>query len=147
MPWRLTGGSETVEFTSMLNFDVTDSSSVVSGKIEKGSFANYNKTDAPLTIKVTLAVQGDDSVRQSALSALRRLKNSLDLVQLETPEAYYDSLNVQKYSYLCSAETGPLVVNLELVEIRQVDAGGTTRYSAGNCQNPTSCDTVDTGTR
>lgn len=139
-------GTQAVQFTSMLAFSVTDAGDVVSDPIEKGSFTNYNKVDSPLDISVTLAIQGDGSVQDEALSTLRGLKNGTDLVSLQTPEAFYESLNIESLSYARSGETGPLVVEIQLVEIRQVETNVTTTdYTPEKVKNPTSASTTDTG--
>lgn len=147
MPWTITGGTTAITFNSMIEFEINDHSQVANILIEKGSFTNYNKTDDPLEVRVVLGYQGTDAEKEAALSAIKAMKNSLDLVSLETPEAFYESLNIEAYTYVRSADTGPLLVQLSLVEIREVEVGVTTgNNTVGNSKNPTSVDTVDTGT-
>lgn len=139
-------GTRALPFDSMLSFSIDDASEVVSIPIENGSFAAYNKVDSPLSISVSLARQGSPADIDDFLTSLRDLKNSTELVSLQTPEAFYDDLNIESFSYSRSSETGAFVVDLQLVEIRQVDTQTTTtEYTRPSVKNPESASTEDNG--
>ena len=117
-------GKAIVTFTSFIDADIKDEAKVVSGPIEKGSFASYNKVESPLEAKVTLGISGSISTLQNALDSLKRYANSTDLVDLVTPTSEYESLNLERFDYQLKRETGhgALYVSLSLVEIRQVQS-------------------------
>lgn len=117
-------GRNAVTFTSFIGAEITDEGKVVSGPVEEGSFASYNKTDSPLDVKVTLGMQGDNATLQEAIDALEQLRFSTDLVNLVTPVVEYEDLNLEKFSYSLKREDGRgcLYVDLHLVEIIEVEA-------------------------
>lgn len=115
-------GGPAVTFTSFLSMDLRAESQVVTGAIEEGSFASYNKVEQPLQIDVQLGIQGDAAELQDALATIDELQNSIDLLSLVTPNAEYTSLNLESYSYQRKREAGASVlwVDLALVEVKQV---------------------------
>lgn len=128
--WKLEdaqSGQNIVTFTSFIDSEIKDESKVVSGPVEEGSFASYNKVETPLEIKVTLGIQGTDSELQDAINSLQQYASSTDLVNLITPTAEYENLNLERFDYQLKREIGrgALYVSLSLVEIKQV----TTEYT------------------
>ena len=128
--WMLTDaktGKNIVEFTSFIDADIKAESKVVTGPIEQGSFASYNKVENPNQIKVTLGISGDTAQLQNAINQLEKYAGSTDLVCLVTPTAEYEDMNLERFDYQLKRETGrgALYVSLSLVEIRQVQAAYT----------------------
>lgn len=127
--WTLTNasGEAVVAFTSFLSLDLRNESRVVSGPVEEGSFATYNKVETPLEVDVSLGIQGDDATLQSALDSLNALQAGTELVNLVTPNAEYQDLNLESFSYRRRREDGlgVLWVDLSLVGVKQVKAAYT----------------------
>lgn len=132
LPQRATGqwslnnasGERVVEFTSFISLDLRDEYTVVTGPVEEGSFANYNKTASPLEIDCSLGIEGDDATLSTALDALNALAAGTELVSLVTPDTEYDNLNLHSVSYRRRREDGlgVLWLDLKLIEVRQVKA-------------------------
>lgn len=127
--WTLTNasGEAVVAFTSFLSLDLRNESRVVSGPVEEGSFATYNKVETPLEVDVSLGIQGDDATLQSALDSLNALQAGTGLVNLVTPNAEYQDLNLESFNYRRRREDGlgVLWVDLSLVGVKQVKAAYT----------------------
>lgn len=123
--WSLNkaSGERVVEFTSFISMDLRDEYNVVTGPVEEGSFASYNKVAAPLEIDVSLGVEGDDATLSMALDALNKLTGSTEIVSLVTPEIEYCDMNLRSVSYRRRREDGlgVLWLDLKLIEVRQVE--------------------------
>ena len=115
-------GQNICTFTSFIDSEIKDEQKVTNEAVEEGSFASYNKVETPLEVKVTLGLSGTTAVLQNALDALKKYCHSTDLVNLVTPTAEYESLNLERFDYQLKRENGrgALYVALQLVEIRQV---------------------------
>lgn len=124
--WSLNNasGERVVEFTSFLSMDLRDDYNVVTGPVEEGSFASYNKVASPLEIDCSLGIEGDDNTLNVALDALNELAASTGILSLVTPETEYYNLNLKSVSYRRRREDGlgVLWLDLKLVEVRQVEA-------------------------
>ncbi len=124
--WSLNNasGERVVEFTSVLSMDLRDEYNVVTGPVEEGSFASYNKVASPLEIDCSLGIEGDDATLGTALDALNDLAAGTELVSLVTPDTEYSSLNLHSVSYRRTREDGlgVLWLDLKLIEVRQVKA-------------------------
>ena len=116
-------GADVLTFDSMLSVEVSAENQVAYEPIEKGSFAAYNKAATPTQLRVKLARSGSDYDQQSMLNTLDRLCDGADLLTLVTPAQEYAGYNLEAYSYGRTDSGGAhlLVVELSLVEIRQVD--------------------------
>ena len=117
-------GTDALTISSFLSCDIRNDSQVVSGNVEEGSFAAYNKVFQPVEISVSVGIQGTDSELQEALNKIDSLKNGLELVSIVTPNSEYKNMNCVSYSYSRKRENGlgALWVDLEFQEIRQVKA-------------------------
>lgn len=132
LPQRTTGqwslnnasGERVVQFTSFLSMDLRDEYTVVTGPVEEGSFASYNKVPSPLEVDVSLGIEGDDTTLNEALDALNLLTASTEIISLVTPETEYYNLNLESLSYRRRREDGlgVLWLDLKLIEVRQVKA-------------------------
>lgn len=116
------GGSNAIDFDVFIGMEFSSPHQVAQEPIEQGSFAAYNKQDAPKEFAVTLAVTKAYGEQQPVLEALDKLAASTDRVSLITPAAEYKSLNIEAYSYARKEDNGAgmLVVDLKLLEIREV---------------------------
>lgn len=124
--WSLNNasGERVVQFTSFLSMDLRDEYTVVTGPVEEGSFASYNKVASPLEIDVSLGIEGDDATLDAALEALNQLTASTEILSLVTPESEYQNMNLESLSYRRRREDGlgVLWLDLKLIEVRQVKA-------------------------
>ena len=122
--WMITDsdGQIVLEFSSFLSADVRNEGQVVSAPVEEGGFASYNKVDSPLAVAASLAFQGTEEQIQDAIFMLSVLREETLLVNLVTPDAEYENLTLESYSYRRDRESGVgvLFVELSFVEVRQV---------------------------
>lgn len=130
---------------SMLDMNYRNESKVSSFPVQDGAFANYNKVANPYNIKVRLVKGGSEQQRATFLSALESIANSLNLVDVTTPERTYINANITGLDYRRSTENGAniLIVELSLIEIRQVSV----QYSATapNPAQPSGADPKNNG--
>lgn len=125
-------GTSPLTFDAMLDVDVSAENQVAHEPVEKGSFAAYNKAASPTRLRVTLSRSGTEDDQQAVLDTLERLCNGTDLVTLVTPAQEYAGYNLESYTYSRKSNSGAqlLVVELSLIEIRQVDTQATTTVKA-----------------
>lgn len=117
------GGGTAVDFDVFLDMDFAGQNSVAHEPIEQGGFASYNKQDSPKEITVTLASTKMYFNQQPVLEALDKLAQGTQKLSLVTPSSEYKNLNLEGYSYRRTEDAGAgmLVVELKLVEIREVE--------------------------
>lgn len=139
-------GASAVTFTSFLGIDFRSEGQALSYPIEDGGFANYNKVDSPLEIRVTLATQGDDADFEHILNKLDEYAHNAVTLSISTPSALYEGMTLETYSYRRNRESGAgmLTVELTLVEVREVETQVTTT-TISKPQNATSSSKVNTG--
>lgn len=138
--WLLLGENddEILSFSSMLELEVENGGAVPSEVLEQGGFAAYNKTQEPLKIAVSLGIEGDPADLQSALAALKTLKEETTKFSLVTPEFEYVGLTLESFSYGRKREEGRgvLYVQLNLVEVREAETATTTvKLPKSKCKN------------
>ena len=143
-------GTSALTFDAMLGVEVSAENQVAYEPVEKGSFAAYNKTSSPTQLRVTLSRSGTGYDQQSMLDTLERLCNGTDLVTLVTPAQEYAGYNLESYTYSRKSDRGAqlLVVELSLIEIRQVDTQATTTVTAlkpAQVKNKSDATTANTG--
>jgi hypothetical protein len=92
--------------------------------LERGSFASYNKVEAPASPIVTLCLTGSEKNRRTFLEAIDKACKSTDLYSVVTPEVTYINYSVERYSYSRRSSKGAtlLIVEITLKEIRQVSS-------------------------
>lgn len=92
--------------------------------LERGSFASYNKVEAPASPIVTLCLTGSEKNRRTFLEAIDKACKSTDLYSVVTPEVTYIDYSVERYNYSRRASKGAtlLIVEITLKEIRQVSS-------------------------
>ena len=117
------GGGTAVDFNVFLDMDFTGDNSVAHEPIEQGGFASYNKQDSPKEITVNLACTGLYMTQQPVLESIDKLASGIEKLSLVTPASEYKNLNLEGYSYRRTEDAGAgmLVVELKLVEIREVE--------------------------
>lgn len=111
--------------------------------VEEGAFQSYDKVNTPFEIMVRMAVGGSVADKQAFLANIADVANTLDLYDVVTPEAVYQSANIVHYDYRRSATQGAglLAVDVRLVEVRV-----TATAQFVNTKSPVSASPVATGT-
>lgn len=139
-------GATALTFTSFIDIDFKNDGQALAYPVELGSFAQYNKVRTPLSIRVTLGLQGTDVDFEYFLLKLNEYQSGAVKLAVSTPSALYESLTLESYSYKRSRENGAgmLTVELSLVEVREVETQVTTTVIS-RPKNPTSADKTDTG--
>jgi hypothetical protein len=117
-----------IAFHSMLELGAEESSNLPEEPIEKGSFADYNRTINPITITCRLASQGTPSTLQSMIERLQELKTGTEKITLITPMMSYENYMLESFDYRKDEHTGHnvLVVDIRLKEIREIEGQKTT---------------------
>jgi hypothetical protein len=125
---------------------------VLTEPIEEGSFTTYNKIADPVEVGVTLLSQASFDEQAAILEKLKAYARDPVKLILVTPEAAYDSLTLESYSYSRTREAGAtlLAVDLTLKEVREVETNVTTEATAppisqDNAKNPGSTTKKSTG--
>lgn len=120
--------SGNVAFHSMLELGVEEGSNLPEEPIEKGSFANYNRTIKPITISCRLASQGSPLTLQVMIERLQELKMSTEKLTLITPMMAYENFMLESFDYRRDEHTGynVLIVDVRLKEIREIEGQKTT---------------------
>ena len=141
-----------VEFSRVMDLEMTAEGKVVSTPIEQGSFASYNKVASPTGIRATLAVEGELGDLQSVVDRLFELKDGTELVNFVTPVREFQKYTLEKFSYQQAAEKGVnvLYVEINLSEIKEVepqytDAKAPAPITPKGAKNPANASTVDKG--
>lgn len=121
-------GGGNIAFYSMLELGVEEGSNLPEEPIEKGSFADYNRTINPITISCRLASQGTPSTLQSTIERLQELKAGTEKITLITPMMTYENFMLESFDYRKDEHTGHnvLVVDVRLKEIREIEGQKTT---------------------
>ena len=117
------GGGTAVDFDVFLGIDFAGDNQVAHEPIEQGGFASYNKQNTPKEITVELACTKMYFSQQPVLESIDKLASGVQKLSLVTPSSEYKNLNLESYTYRRTddAGAGMLVVELKLVEIREVE--------------------------
>ncbi len=143
--WNLvsyTTGKPILTFQSFLKADLQADASVISDSIEQTSFASYNKTVAPKKYHFDLAIKnrefGTTDFGRNPMAAqlvpdtfqqtyfrLEELKSSTEMFSFISPSMEYKNLTLANYSISWENTTDLIIVSLDCVEIREVQAAYT----------------------
>lgn len=144
-------GNSLLPVYSVISIDVQMDGQVVSNPIEDGSFTTYNKTNAPISITMSISFQGNRPALQEAITKVGELKESIETFSIVTPYYEFENMTVETVSYKMSTEDGlgVLFVDLTCAEVREVEAAYTsvsqTAIQAVQCSNASNASTVNTG--
>jgi hypothetical protein len=135
-----------VRFTSFFEIEYRNEGKALSYPVEEGAFANYNKVQKPGGIKVTLGIEGAEADFDEALRSLDFYQKEAERLFVSTPATYYDGYTLESYSYRRTIQSGAgmLIVELTLVEVKEVETRTTTTVIS-KPKNPTSSGKVNTG--
>ena len=139
-------GGEALTFTSFIDIDYRNEGQALSYPVELGGFANYNKVQTPLDIRVTLSTQGSNADFEYILSRLDEYQKGAVKLSVATPSALYGSLTLAAYSYRRAQDDGAglLTVELSLIEVREVQTQVRTTVIT-KPKNATSADKANAG--
>lgn len=117
------GGGTAVDFDVFLGIDFSGDNQVAHEPVEQGGFASYNKQNTPKEISVELACTKMYFNQQPVLENIDKLASGVQKLSLVTPSSEYKNLNLESYSYRRTEDAGAgmLVVELKLVEVREVE--------------------------
>lgn len=105
---------------SVISIEYAQDWDLPSAPQEEGGFQTYNKVNSPFSVKLRFAQGGSDSDRQNFLSSIDAAVDTLDLYDVVTPEAVYQSVNLSHYDYKRTSTNGVglIVVDVWCTEIR-----------------------------
>ena len=141
-------GKAIAEADTALSMDYNKENKVADFPIERGSFANYNKTVAPFELTVVLCKGGTTSELNAFISALEQWSDSTDCCDVITSSTIYLDANLVRLSYTREAASGVgmITATLGLQQIRQVDAQYTTvALPLNHVKSPDAASNVDQG--
>lgn len=151
--WTITdsAGNTALPISSFVSAMVTSEGQVVSEAIEAGSFATYNKTAAPIEIKLELAFQGTKAEIQEVLATFETSKEGTEKYSIVTPYHEYQNMTLARFDYDMTADNGlgRVIVNATFEEIKEVAAAfsqvSADAITAAQVSDPSDVSTVDTG--
>jgi hypothetical protein len=146
-------GTDLLNPDSVLDFSFANERRISDYPQEQGAFASYNKVAVPYDARMTMTVGGSELKRAGFLATIAGLLDSLDLVDVVTPDRTYLSANVVHYDYERTASNGVslLKVSIFLREIRSAPNPATIAQSLitpspiTNAQSQSAMDPVSGG--
>ena len=136
--WGLySGASSTLLFDSFVSIEYKQEWAISDYPIERGGFESYNKVQVPFNIRARFASGGTEENRAALLQSVARIAGDLKKYTIVTPEAIYQSCNVQHYDYrrTSSNGVGMIVIDLWLLQIRERVVEVTSESAAAPGQN------------
>lgn len=107
---------------SIVSLDYRGEARIAIYPIEKGQFSAYNKVQMPFDVRLRMTCDGQgEQSRSDFLANLDKLKASLELCTIITPDFTYANLNLERYDYKRESHNGVtlLTVDAMFMEIRQ----------------------------
>lgn len=113
-------GIPAFEFQSVTRFDYRQDWPVSDYPVEEGGFQSYDKVQLPFDLRLRVVSGPSESDRQALLDSIEDAANSLDLLDVVTPEKVYESVNITHYDLARTAVNGVgmLTVDVWFTEIR-----------------------------
>lgn len=120
-PWGIyLNGVQVIEADSVVSMGYKQDWSISTYQVEQGGFQTYNKVDTPFSARVRFASGGSQANRQALLDSITDIAGTLTLYDVVTPEAVYESVNVQGFDYSrSSGNVGLIQVDVRLLEVRE----------------------------
>lgn len=133
-----------LEFGYRTEFDVSDY------RVQRGSFASYNKVANPFETFIRMAKGGSQQERKRFLESIDAIVGTLDLYDIVTPEKTYIGVNVLRHEVVRRGRQGAFFlteVDLYFREIREVTAMySSTALLTGNALQPSAQPVANVGT-
>lgn len=127
-----------------MNYDA--GSSISKYAVEQGSFASYNKVNAPSMATVSMAKGGSSVIERGGfLAQLEALLKSTVSFHIVTPEYVFLNYQIVGINHARSAQDGATMItaNLDLEEVMEAKV----EYSTEEVKAPSDANTVDGGAK
>lgn len=114
-------GAPIVTPDSVLSFEYRNEQRLSTHPVEEGAFATYNKIATPYDARLRMTCGGQGVMsRDQFLSRLSDMLNSIELCTIVTPDAVYDSMNLDHMDYRRESRSGAtlLTVDAWFTEVR-----------------------------
>lgn len=133
---------------SCVAFDYKQTASISNYPVERGAFESYNKVRVPYDARVRFGSGGSAAARQALLSSIAAVINDLNLYDVVTPDAIYQSANLIAYSYRQTHREGVglLLVDVLLEQVRVTTDADFTQTQSPSGASPVSGGNVQTQT-
>lgn len=114
---------------NVVSFDYRNDWQVADFPLEGGAFASYDKVQNPFEVRIRFSAGGGVDKRRAFLESIDALIQSLDLVDVVTPEEVYTSVNITHQDFRRTAEHG---VGLIVVDVwcRQIRVTATQQFTS-----------------
>lgn len=115
--WSITdqSGSWVLTPDSFVNFEYRNERKIPIYPIEEGSFQSYNKIAMPFDIRIVVSCNGNGKMtKQSFLSAIDGMLDSLDLFDISTPNQIYNDCNLIHVDYRRESRQGVSLILAQL---------------------------------
>lgn len=125
-------GTVAVSVDSVLSTEHAATANVPTYRMMGGAFASYNKISMPVSHRLTMAVGGNTTARETFASWLETNREAATLFDVVTPEKTYKNVTLTDYRVRREAASGTaarIVAECTFLEIRQAV---TTWYTAGD---------------
>ena len=142
-PWGIyQNGLPVVQADSVVTFDFKQDYTISDYPVEAGAFESYDKVQVPFDVRVRYASGGSPANRQALLTSIQNIVGDLNLYDVVTPEATYQSCNVIHQDYRRASNNGVGLVQID-VWFREVRVTATAAFQ--NVKSPASSSPSQTG--
>lgn len=135
-------GAIAIEVDSIISVSFDGEHDLPTYPIEGGSFETYNKVEVPFNVGVRVTRGGDDATITKFVSTLNKLRSSLDLLTVVTPQYSHASVNVSKVSFDRSGEKGISLITAD-IRFQQIRETATAEFTV--TATPAGADVEDSG--
>ena len=127
---------------SVISFDYKRDWAISDYPVEQGAFESYDKVQTPFTTRLRFSAGGSASNRQVLLDSIEAIADTLTLFDAATPEAVYESVNVNHVDYRRTAMNGVGLLSVD-VWCTEIRVTGTSEFS--NTRSPSGSSPVSGG--
>lgn len=127
------GGSAVITADTVGSFDYRQQWSLSDYPVEEGAFETYDKVQTPFDARFRFASGGSEANREALLNSIAAIAGDLNLYDVVTPEAVYQSVNVTHYDYSRTAVNG---VGLMTVDVWTLEVREAPSSTMSNTQSP-----------
>ena len=108
-------GKLVLEVDGFIDLSTDNDSQIANYRIEKGSFASYNKVISPFQIKAVVAKEGASYEINDFLDELEKISNDLNLYDVVTKDITYSNCNLKSNGYRKESANGAYILYAELI--------------------------------
>lgn len=127
-------GAPAVVFETFVSLEYREEYAISDYPLEDGGFESFNKVQVPFNVRIRLSSGGTAAARTALLGSLRYISGDRKLYTVVSPDAVYDSVNVQRVDYHRESQSsnGLVVVDIFLLEIRTRVVGTTSSVTGSS---------------